>query len=193
MDELVYVKLQPYVQTSVASKLNYKLSFRYFGPFKILAKVGNVAYKLDLPSTSMIHPVFHVSQLKKAIPPTVPVSSTLPDSISDEHRIPVKILVRRLVTTNNKLSSQILVAWSSWPLSMATWEDEVDLKTQFPAVPAWGQAGPQGGGDVTTVTRLLAPTEDGVQGEQLEQGEARRPIRQKKPNPRFEGPKWVRR
>ena len=46
---------------------------------------------------------------------------------------------------------------------------------------------------VTTVTRLLTPTEDGVQGEQLEQGEARRPIRQKKPNPRFEGPKWVRR
>ena len=173
MDELVYVKLQPYVQTSVASRLNYKLSFRYFGPFKILAKVGNVAYKLDLPSTSMIHLVFHVSQLKKAISPTVPVSSTLPDSISDEHRIPVKILDRRLVTTNNKLSSQILVAWSSWPLSMAMWEDEVDLKTQFPAAPAWGQAGPQGGRDVTTVTRLLVPMEDDVQGKQLEQGESK--------------------
>ena len=76
---------------------------------------------------------------------------------------------------------------------MATWEDEVDLKTQFPAVPAWGQAGPQGGRDVTLVIRLLAPTEDGVQGEQLEQREARRPIRQKKPNPKFEGPTWVRR
>ena len=91
MDELVYVKLQPYVQTSVASRLNYKLSFRYFGPFKILAKVGNVAYKLDLPSTSMIHPVFHVSLLKKALGTNHQVSDVLPP-VSNQFQVPVKIL-----------------------------------------------------------------------------------------------------
>jgi hypothetical protein len=46
--EMVYVKLQPYVQTSVAARSNHKLSFRYFGPFKIIGRVGTVAYKLEL-------------------------------------------------------------------------------------------------------------------------------------------------
>lgn len=57
----VYVKLQPYVQTSVATRANHKLSFKYFGPFPIVQRVGKVAYKLQLPDSAVIHPVFHVS------------------------------------------------------------------------------------------------------------------------------------
>jgi len=59
--DLVYVKLQPYIQTMVASRSNQKLSFRFFGPFRVLQRVGRVAYKLDLPPSSKIHPVVHVS------------------------------------------------------------------------------------------------------------------------------------
>jgi hypothetical protein len=42
----VYLKLQTYVQSSIATRANRKVSFKYFGPYTILQKVGKVAYKL---------------------------------------------------------------------------------------------------------------------------------------------------
>ncbi|GKC98510.1 putative reverse transcriptase domain-containing protein [Tanacetum coccineum] len=45
-----------------------KLNPRYIGPFKLLAKVGTVAYKLELPQQlSRVHSTFHVSNLKKCL------------------------------------------------------------------------------------------------------------------------------
>jgi hypothetical protein len=46
--------------------------------------------------------------------------------------------------------SQVLVKWSSWPEEMATWDDTESLKHRFPFAPAWGQAGTQGEGGVST-------------------------------------------
>ena len=45
-----------------------KLSLRYIGPFKILERIGPVAYRLKLPQElSGVHNVFHVSNLKKCL------------------------------------------------------------------------------------------------------------------------------
>lgn len=125
------------MQTSVATRACHKLSFRYFGPYEVIAKVGKVAYELLLPDSTSVHPVFHVSQLKKAIPPSLQVSTNLPHSTTtDSLRFPVKILQKRLKPHSSRLVYEVLVQWSFWPTSMATWELEEELRKQFPAAPA---------------------------------------------------------
>jgi hypothetical protein len=50
-----------------------KLAPRYIGPFLILARLGNVAYCLELQDFGGVHNVFHVSQLKKCLKPPMDV------------------------------------------------------------------------------------------------------------------------
>lgn len=63
--DIMFVKLQPYRQHSMHIRKNQKLSMRYFGPFPIIERIEQVAYKLLLPPDTKIHPAFHVSLLKK--------------------------------------------------------------------------------------------------------------------------------
>jgi len=58
-------KLQPYVQTSIACRSCEKLSFKFFGPYRVIARVGSVTYMLDLPVEANIHLVFHVSTITR--------------------------------------------------------------------------------------------------------------------------------
>lgn len=188
----VFVKLQPYVQSSVAHRVNQKLSYRYFGPFQIIQRIGAAAYKLRMPADSSVHPVFHVSQLKLAIGSSVQVSSDIPSPPSS-FQYPLKILQRHHVPNHN--SDHILVHWSEWPEHLAAWEDEQALKLTFPAAPAWGQAGSQGRRNVTVpedTGDARGKEEDGRSLVELGTGSStsRRPVRQTKPNKRYRGPEW---
>lgn len=76
--EFLYLKLQPYRQMSLALQRRQKLAPKYYGPFEILERIGPVAYKLKLPENSKLHPVFHVSMLKKKLDTTVETQVPLP-------------------------------------------------------------------------------------------------------------------
>lgn len=77
-EDWVYLRLQPYKQQTVAQRQNMKLSPRFYGSFQVLEKVGKVAYRLDLPLSSKIPPVFHVSCLKEKLEQRHRLVVTLP-------------------------------------------------------------------------------------------------------------------
>jgi hypothetical protein len=167
----VFLKLQPYIQSSLAPRANQKLSFKYFGPFEITQRVGQVAYKLRLPKSSHIHPVFHISLLKKVVGQDVSVSSSLPRGLT-EYQVPEKVLQRRVTFKGARSVPQALIKWteSSECQCLATWEDVEPLKQRFPAALAWGQAGFQGGKNVRATlhkrmkSSVLEGNEEMVQG-----------------------------
>jgi hypothetical protein len=140
----VYIKLQPYVQVSLVPRANQKPSFKFFGPFEILSKIGPVAYKLELPASSSIHPIFHVSQLKKALPSSHKVSDIIPVP-NDCWQFPEQVLAKKMVSRDTSSTQQVLIKWSGWPEALATWEDLEALHQCFPGAPAWGQARSLGG------------------------------------------------
>lgn len=127
-----------------------KLAFKYFGPYKILERIGPAAYRLELPSGSMVYPVFHISQLKPFTPDYSPVYTDLPllSDLSATELTPETVLARRLVKKGNRAIPQVLVKWTNLPDTSATWEDFYVVQTRFPSSLAWGQA-IAAGGDVT--------------------------------------------
>lgn len=187
MGDKVFIKLQPYVQSSVAKRACHKLSFKYYGPFEIRERIGQVAYRVALPETSAIHPVFHVSLLRKALKPHDQVSPILPTD-ANKFVLPDRILELRSKNKANRVVEQGLVHWSGTALP-DSWEDLEDLRTRFPFAPAWGQAEPEEEGGVNTATQ------DGPHSHcrpSLPEEAARlRSRRHRKPNTRVTGSSWV--
>ena len=130
--EWVYLKLRPYRQTTGAMRRAEKLAPRFFGPYLIEKRVGNVAYKLALPSHSLIHPIFHVSQLKKAMELQTKVQE-LPLIISSSlewNAEPKHVLEVRRSSVDKR--AEVLVKWKGLPDFECSWESVQRLSEQFP-------------------------------------------------------------
>lgn len=133
--DMVYLKIQPYRHTSLSTHRSLKLHSKYYGPFRVLARIGSTAYQLLLPEDCQLHDVFHVSQLKKHLGPKVVPSSELPlvDNKGNVKVGPMQILERRLIPRNNEPMVQWLIQWLNLPSSEATWEDAAFIRKVFPS------------------------------------------------------------
>jgi hypothetical protein len=104
-------------------------------PYKVLKKIGEVAYRLLLPPHGQLHPVFHVSQLKKHIGPRVVPSPDLPlvDTEGNIRVAPEAVLARRVVPRNNEPIVQWQIKWVNLLETTASWEDEAFIGKVFPS------------------------------------------------------------
>ncbi|GJW65665.1 hypothetical protein Tco_0117549 [Tanacetum coccineum] len=105
-----------------------KLNPRYVGPFKVLAKVGKVSYKLELPQElSRVLHTFHVSNLKKCYadePLVMPLEGIHVDNKLQFVEEPVEIMEREIKRLKRSRIPLVKVCWNSRRGPEFTWERE---------------------------------------------------------------------
>lgn len=131
----VLVKLRPRHQSTATRSQYSKLAKRFYGPFRIVQRIGPVTYKLDLPESSRIHPVFHCSLLKPYTPSTTPpeVPLSLPAS-SEEHQpliSPLAILDTKWTQSEKDSELLVLVQWAGLLPEDTSWEPWAQLKADY--------------------------------------------------------------
>nr|GFA53973.1 putative reverse transcriptase domain, ribonuclease H-like domain protein [Tanacetum cinerariifolium] len=112
-----------------------KLNPRYVRPFKVLAKVGKVAYKLELPQElSRVHHTFHVSNLKKCYSEllVVPLEGVHIDDTLQFMEEPVEIMEREIKQLKRSRIPLVKVRWNSRRGPEFTWEREDSFKRKYP-------------------------------------------------------------
>ncbi|GJR51347.1 putative reverse transcriptase domain-containing protein [Tanacetum coccineum] len=113
-----------------------KLNPRYIGPFKIIAKVGMLAYRLELPEQlSRVHSTFHVSNLKKCFvdePLAIPLEEIQIDDKLNFIEEPVEIMDREVKRLKQSRIPIVKVRWNSRRGPEFTWEREDQMKKKYP-------------------------------------------------------------
>nr|GEX83630.1 putative reverse transcriptase domain-containing protein [Tanacetum cinerariifolium] len=112
-----------------------KLNPRYVGPFKLLERVGDVAYKLNLPKElSRVHNTFHVSNLKKCHadePLAVPLDGLHFDDKLHFVEEPVEIMDREVKRLKQSQIPLVKVRWNSKQGPKFTWEHEDQFRKKY--------------------------------------------------------------
>nr|GFB30728.1 putative reverse transcriptase domain-containing protein [Tanacetum cinerariifolium] len=113
-----------------------KLNPRYVGPFKVLERIGDVAYKLNLPKElSKVHNTFHVSNLKKCHaeePLVVPLNGLHFDDKLHFVEEPVEIMDREVKRLKQSQIPLVKVRWNSKRGPEFTWEREDQFWKKYP-------------------------------------------------------------
>ena len=110
-----------------------KLAKRYYGPFQILKPINEMAYRLKLPSTWLIHNAFHVSLLKpyKGEPSKEPVRTEEPPEFEGQEEIlQSKSILRHedKMLRNDKVIQRYLIKFKIYPFEDARWMQDIQLK-----------------------------------------------------------------
>ena len=131
--DLVFLKITPL--RSVTAGKGKKFQPKFVGPFKILQRVGKVAYQLELlPSLSRIHDVFHVSMLKKSYPDLTHILQLeeieIVESLTYEEK-PVQLLNRKVKKLRNKQIPLVKILWRNHGVEETTWEVEEEMQKKY--------------------------------------------------------------
>jgi hypothetical protein len=115
---------------SQALRPTKKLQHRFIGPYKIIQKISAVAYKLELPESLRIHPVFHVSLLRQYQDPASFPDRTLPQPPPPPVTIdntPEYVVEKILDHRTKRRRLEYLVKWEGYPDHDASWEPQEHL------------------------------------------------------------------
>jgi hypothetical protein len=132
--EHVYLKVSP-LRGTKRFHVKGKLSPRYVGPYSIVKRIGMVAYKLELPpELTGVHPVFHVSQLRKCavVEKRVPAQALDVQETLEYLEYPVRILDWEKKSTRSTTTRFCKVLWSNHSEREATWEKESVMREKYP-------------------------------------------------------------
>jgi hypothetical protein len=131
----VFLKVKPYGKIIRFGKKG-KLAPRYIGPFMIIERIGNVAYRLELPvELERIHNVFHVSMLRKYIPDdshVLPLEKVEVNEDATYKTQPIQILDRKEQVLRSKSIPLVKVLWLHHNVEEATWELESEIRSKYP-------------------------------------------------------------
>jgi hypothetical protein len=128
-----------------------KLGPKFYGPYKVLERIGDVAYRLALPIGARIHDVLHVGLLKPFHgTPTEQPPGLPPVQHGRVLSEPDRVLQRRLARGRR----QLLVRWKGAPASETAWVDLEDFVQQYPAFQLADELLLQGGAMLCTALHM---------------------------------------